>query len=83
VTRVSELIPGQIVDNGGMSALFICQAPHPLYPALRLVVWQLAGSGRYSFDALDARQDVGQARPDDYHARRLRLAAALQGGDQP
>ncbi len=39
-------------------ALFIARADHPVYRGLQLVIWRM-GTGRWSHDALDPRQDVG------------------------
>ena len=59
MATVASLIPGDLVRNGDMEAVFIARVPHPLYPGLQLVTWRL-GDG-WSFDALDARQEVGRA----------------------
>jgi len=79
---VSALSPGdRIVQDGpeGMvSAVFVAQAPHPLYPGLRLVIWKL-DDGSWSFDALRPGQEVGQWEPGAElpGRRRENLARAL------
>jgi hypothetical protein len=57
--RVSELVPGDVIEFSGSRGLYIAQAEHPIWPALRLVVWRLEGGG-WSHDALHPHQDVGR-----------------------
>jgi hypothetical protein len=88
VTTVAELIPGQIVDLGTQSATFVAQVEHPLWPHLRLVVWRMHHDAmRWSHDALDPRQDVGDTRPSNAEERQYQLRRALlhrsQWGPQP
>jgi hypothetical protein len=81
MATVSELRPGDLVLNGGMEAVYIEHAPHPLFPGLRLVIWRLGDE--WSFDAQDPRQDVGEVwLPSDVDARmeRLRGAGLGKGG---
>lgn len=78
MTRLDELLPGDVVDLGPAHATYVAQAEHPIWPSLRLVVWRL-GDGSWSHDALDARQDVGQARPATAAQRDQRLKLALLG----
>lgn len=78
MATVASLIPGDLVRNGDMEAVFIARVPHPLYPGLQLVTWRL-GDG-WSFDALDARQEVGDVwMVSDYMARQERLRLVLLG----
>ena len=80
MATVADLIPGDLVRNGGMEAVYITQSPHPLYPGLRLVIWRL-GEG-WSFDALDSRQEVGEVwMASDFDARMARLREILLGED--
>lgn len=79
LTRVSELLPGDLVSQGGMQAVFITHCPHPVWPRLRLVIWRLDDGG-WSHDALDADQDVGEAAPATSEERQHRLRAVLGGG---
>jgi hypothetical protein len=61
--KVLELIPGMIVEMGGMSATFITKDDHPEYGStFSLVVWKIHG-GPYSFDALSWHQVVGEVQP--------------------
>ena len=80
MATVAELEPGDVVSQGTESALFVTQTVHPIFPRLRLVIWQLGGGG-WSFDALDARQEVGDVLPADVEQRQGRLRAALLGED--
>jgi len=74
--KVAELVPGMVVAG----ATYVAQAEHPLFPGLRLVVWRLP-TGKWSHDALDARQEVGNPDPSDAAACVRNLRAALLGGD--
>lgn len=79
MTRVSELSPGNVVENFGRSAVFVAQTEHPIWPHLRLVIWKM-DDGSWSHDALDARQDVGQLKPwDEPDERMATLRFALLG----
>jgi hypothetical protein len=79
MTTVAELIPGDIVDVLPLSSgTFIARTQHPIWPHLQLVVWRLADSS-WSLDALDARQDVGEARAATHLGRDLALRDALLG----
>lgn len=80
--RVWDLMPGDLVSIAtGESAVFIQNAPHPIWPHLCLVVWKL-DSGAWSHDALDARQVVGFVRAEERELapRLTRLREALLGG---
>lgn len=79
MTTVAELVPGDLVSLGFEEAVFVAQTEHPLYAPLRLVVWRLS-DGRWSHDALDARQHVGETQPSSQDVREARLRAALHGG---
>lgn len=74
--RVTQLQPGDLVRSGPDSAVYIEQAPHPLYRGLRLVIWKMP-DGTWSHDALKPGQDVGEAVPSTPAQRRVRLAYAL------
>ena len=79
MATVAELAAGDLVSQGGMSAVFISRGVHPIWPTLMLVIWRL-GDG-WSFDALDLHQDVGDVAPSTVHDRQQRLRAALLGED--
>lgn len=79
MTTVLELSPGDVVDQGGMSATHIAHTSHPLYPALQLVVWRMADHS-VSLDALHADQHVGEVRASDRELRHRALLDALHGG---
>jgi hypothetical protein len=76
--RVCDLKPGDVVEQPFGSATFIAHAAHPLYMALRLVVWQL-DNGTYSFDALELGQEVGKRKEMGFRERLLNLHQALKG----
>lgn len=74
MTTVQNLVPGDLVENSGASALFVAQTEHPIWPSLQLVIWRMP-DGSWSHDALDARQDVGQIAADQVgNVERLRKA---------
>lgn len=75
---VMDLLPGQRVRLGGMSAVFIARNIHPLWPALQLVVWKL-DDGTWSHDALSGEQDVGEADPSTWLSRQENLKAVFMG----
>lgn len=61
--KVRELIPGmEIVGPGSVLITFIIQQVHPIWPNFQMVVWKLHDNS-YSFDALDAEQEVGECIP--------------------
>lgn len=70
--KLSELIPGQIVSLDNDRATFVAMhTPHPRYPNLVLALWHVHPSSwlgttdyRWSHDALDARQDIGELAPE-------------------
>lgn len=75
MTRVIDLTPGDQVDHGLASGIFIARCPHPLYVGLDLVIW-MTDHG-ISLDALNPLQDVGEvaSRPDQsIRAGNLRMA---------
>ncbi len=78
MSEVQQLLPGDRVDLGGRSAVYITQAMHPLWPHLQLVVWKL-DDGSWSHDSLAARQDVGDAQSSTPAQRTARLRDALLG----
>lgn len=83
MTTVSELKPGEIVSNPlGQRWCFVAQTEHPVWPALRLVIWR-GEDGEWSHDALEAQQDVGESDHADAHTRIRRLRprnGGLAGG---
>lgn len=83
MTAVHELIPGCKITlpgpDGDLSATFVAQTRHPIWPNLCLVIWRLA-DGSWSHDALDPRQQVGEMLPSDVFSRMANLRAALLGG---
>ncbi|HEX6869935.1 MAG TPA: hypothetical protein VF163_02455 [Micromonosporaceae bacterium] len=74
MTTVTDLVPGDLTAG----SVFVAQCPHPIWPHLRLVIWQLA-DGSWSLDALDPRQDVGRVELSTPEQRMDRLRAALLG----
>lgn len=90
MTTVSELQPGDLVrlptpaHIGPSEATFIASTVHPIWAHLQLVVWRMPEGSpiEWSHDALDARQDVGDAIPATPDERSDRLRAALTGGSR-
>lgn len=79
MTRLIELFPGDEVQIAGTSAVFVASSsPHPLFPALTLVVWRL-DDGSWSHDALSVLQDVGTRVPSTPAERITRLRRVLLG----
>lgn len=82
--RVHDLLPGDLVNLGGHSAVFIADTEHPIWPHLRMVIWRtdpaLGLPGNWSHDALDFRQEVGTLTPATAVERAARLRDALLGG---
>jgi len=76
--RVVHLQPGDLVTNGGMSAVFIARTVHPVWPVLQLIVWRL-DDGTASFDALRSDQEVGEVAPATSAERYDRLVEAVRG----
>lgn len=80
MTTVSELIPGdkiQIMDK--LSAVFISQTTHPIWPHLQLVIWRLS-DWSWAHDALDSRQYIGEVDRLDPVQTTERLKEWLLGG---
>jgi len=77
--RVADLIPGDLVTQGNMSAVFIVTCRHPLWPTLQLVIWRL-DNDEWSHDALSILQEVGEIISSTKSEREARLRAALVGG---
>ena len=79
MSTVEELRPGDLVTNGGMSAVFIARTYHPLFAGFQLVIWRVLGQPEpWSHDALYLNQDVGEiVQPDDAEERTRRLRGAL------
>jgi hypothetical protein len=85
VSRVVDLIPGDLVEVHGARATFVARTAHPLYAGLDLVVWRLHAGGwqpeeGWSHDALSSQQDVGTVLPSTDTERTTRLRAALHAG---
>jgi len=78
VLRVCDLKPGDVIENIGIRATFITHTAHPLYMALRLVVWRL-DTDEYSFDALSLGEEVGKRMEMTFRERISGLQAALKG----
>lgn len=58
--RVCDLQPADRIETADRVGTCVAvHRPHPHWKHLCLVVW-LLDDGTWSFDALDARQDVGQ-----------------------
>lgn len=79
---VQDLGENDHVSNAGMSAVFVAQTQHPIWPALQLVVWRMQ-DGSWSHDALSPYQDVGHVALADSASRLVRLRGALLGGEPP
>ena len=79
MATVAELRPGDLVTNASMAATYVAQAPHPIWPHLRLVIWRMA-DGSWSHDALDPQQYVGIAVAGTHDELQQRLRAALLEG---
>jgi hypothetical protein len=78
VARVTDLRPGDLVTNGGDSAVHITHTEHPAWPVLQLVVWRLQ-DGTISLDALSPDQEVGDVTAATLAERIDRLVAAVRG----
>jgi hypothetical protein len=60
VERVCNLRSGDVVEQAGERLVFVCaHQPHPLYPALALVMWANF-QGEMTLDALSPMQEVGE-----------------------
>lgn len=81
MTRVIDLLPGDLVTVDHESAVYIAQARHPLWPSLQLVIWRME-NGSWSHDALSPAQDVGRAAPSTAEEREQRLRRALLAGSK-
>ena len=81
MATVAELIPGDLVTQAGMSGVFISRSAHPIWPYLMLVTWRL--HDRWSLDALDPMQEVGEVVPSAIAERQARLRAALLAREVP
>lgn len=61
--KVLDLLPGDVFATSPIApeehAMFIARTQHPIWPHLQLVIWRMTG-GRWSHDALDILQDVGE-----------------------
>lgn len=79
MATVSDLQPGDKVtlSGGDVSGTFIARQAHPYYPGLMLVVWYLS-DGTWSFDALDAMQEIGETEQSSDRERGSRLLFAMK-----
>lgn len=77
MAKVSDLKPGDLVSSGDTTALYVTRCWHPLYPRLAMVIWRLGD--RWSFDALELRQEVGDVVSSTAGEREQRLRAVLLG----
>lgn len=85
MNRVADLLPGDVHRlGGGRWGVHVAQLPHPLYPALRLVIWRLS-DGTHSFDALDPRLALATREVAITAAQRVQALrwAVGQGVDPP
>ena len=71
--QVVDLVPGDRVENAGMTAVFVARTEHPLYPYLQLVIWRLQ-DGTWSHDALDEREWIGRVLAGEDRAANLRAS---------
>jgi hypothetical protein len=81
VTAVRDLQPGDVFEMAGDTATVIVTAPHPIYRGgqMALVVWWLHRERRYSFDALDWRQELpGTVIPSNEPRRQRAWREALK-----
>lgn len=76
--RVIDLLPGDVVELAGKSAVFVARTTHPIWPTLELVIWRLERN-TWSHDALSPLQVVGDCVAADPETRQARLRAALLG----
>jgi hypothetical protein len=77
---LAQLLPGDLVRNGPMEAVFVgALHEHPLYPGLWLAIWRMPDDS-VSLDALDPNQHVGLRPLDTHRQRHNRLRQALLGG---
>jgi hypothetical protein len=80
MAAVAELQPGDLVTQGGESAIFISAVPHPNYRGLQLVIWHMnttGAGGKWSLDALSPRQEVGEVTPATAGDRWQRIQEAF------
>ena len=78
MTRVMDLVPGDLVLLAGRSAVFVAKTNHPLYSTLDLVIWRV-DDGSWSHDALLPHQYIGEATASDLQTRIGRLRDAFHG----
>lgn len=75
--KVSDLIPGD--QSPASKAVFIMQAPHPVFTTFQLVVWYMPDD-TYSFDALKEHQEVGEMVTVTADERKSKLRRILVPG---
>ncbi|GAA1401861.1 hypothetical protein GCM10009613_60900 [Pseudonocardia kongjuensis] len=86
--RIADLRPGDRLEGsptGESATLISWSVPHPVYPALALVVWRM-GDGRLSLDALDPEQhdvtgSVVVEQSEDQRLESLRRAIGFPDDD--
>lgn len=79
---VIELRPGDVIQQAGVTATYISQVVHPLWPDLQLVTWFMSPAldgpyGPWSFDALSPAQEIGFVVPSTEEVREARLRKIL------
>jgi hypothetical protein len=79
---VHLLRPGDVVEHAGERACHVAHLPHPIFSGLLLVIWMLErDGGSYSFDALNALQEVGELVTQTTQERARSLRRALRLGE--
>jgi hypothetical protein len=84
MTRIQDLVPGDIVESHFSVATFITQTAHPPYSGLQLVVWRVhehhletREAPFWSLDALSSLQAVGHVPELSDNQREHNLREAL------
>jgi hypothetical protein len=91
MTTVRDLRPGEVIElHGDCATVVAVHHPHPKYPTLSMVIWRVFEGplfkARWSVDALDPRQEVGElstAFPQDLDARWTRIKELFPTEDSP
>jgi hypothetical protein len=77
VTRVIDLIPGDLIHFSGRSSVFVARTEHPYYLGFAMVIWRM-DQGDWSHDALLPNQELsGEVESATDEERRSRLFTAL------